>query len=52
MLLELNDFCTKEVTFRESEIEVVLQTIFPMAFCSAFFSIQACDPRWQGPYLQ
>lgn len=38
MILEQNDFCTKEVRFHESEIEVTLQTIFPMDLCSLFFS--------------
>lgn len=37
MLLEQSDFCTKEVRFHESEVEVTLQTIFPTDLCLAFF---------------
>lgn len=50
MILEQNDFCTKEVRFHKAEIEVTLQTIFPMDLCSLFFLIQACDPQWHGSY--
>ena len=45
-VFEQNEFYSKEVRFRESEIEVILQRISPMDLCSSFsFSIQACHPN-------